>query len=188
MKPKDKFAAILASVFFLFFSVYPLAYAVDFVNINTADKAELTTLYGIGEVKAQAIIDYRTQRGPFRKIEDLVQVKGIGVATFTAIKEKITVGTIEPLPEPPVLKPTTPSASPKNQDDEVVKPLLQPVLQKMVKSTDTESNTVLLVGYVLGLVAVITLGAATALYARATQGEAATDSPADEFEIIDAKE
>ena len=188
MKPKDKFAAILGSVFFLLLSVYSLAHAVEFVNINTADKTELTTLYGIGEVKAQAIIDYRTQRGPFRKIEDLVQVKGIGVATFTAIKEKITVGTIEPLPEPPVLKPTTPSASPKNQDDEVVKPLLQPVLQKMVKSTDTESNTVPLVSYVLGLVAVITLGAATALYARATQGEVATNSPADGFEIIDAKE
>jgi len=60
------------------------------VNINTASKDELMTLSGIGEVKAQAIIDYRTKNGPFRDIHDIVNVSGIGEKTFENIKDSIT--------------------------------------------------------------------------------------------------
>jgi competence protein ComEA len=63
----------------------------DKVNINTATAKELNTLPGIGPVKAQSIIDYRTTNGPFRSIEDLKNVSGIGDATFEKLKEKITV-------------------------------------------------------------------------------------------------
>jgi len=60
------------------------------VNINTASKDELMTLSGIGEVKAQAIIDYRTKNGPFKDIHDIVNVSGIGEKTFENIKDSIT--------------------------------------------------------------------------------------------------
>ncbi|KKU54933.1 MAG: hypothetical protein UX77_C0021G0012 [Parcubacteria group bacterium GW2011_GWA1_47_11] len=70
----------------------PLLRAAELVNINTADLATLETLNGIGPSKAQAIIDYRTQNGPFAKIEDIMNVSGIGTATFNNIKDFITVG------------------------------------------------------------------------------------------------
>lgn len=60
------------------------------VNINTATKEELMTLSGIGETKAEAIISYR-KKTPFKKIEDLKNVSGIGDSTFEEIKSNITV-------------------------------------------------------------------------------------------------
>ncbi len=62
------------------------------ININTADLDELDKLPGIGPSIAQAIIDYRTQNGPFKTIEDINAVKGIGDALFAKIKDSITVG------------------------------------------------------------------------------------------------
>jgi competence protein ComEA len=61
------------------------------VNINTATLAELDTLPKIGPTTAQRIIDYRTKNGPFKKIEDLKNVSGIGDVTFQALKDSITV-------------------------------------------------------------------------------------------------
>lgn len=62
------------------------------VNINTATQKELETLPGIGPAKAQDIINYRTQNGPFKSIEDIVKVKGIGEKTFESIKNLIRIG------------------------------------------------------------------------------------------------
>ncbi len=62
------------------------------ININTATVEELDTLPGIGPSIAQAIIDYRAQHGPFKQIEDINAVKGIGDALFAKIKDKITLG------------------------------------------------------------------------------------------------
>jgi competence protein ComEA len=62
------------------------------VNINTADVWLLSALPGIGEVRAQAIVDYRRQNGPFRDIRELLKVEGIGETTFESIRELITVG------------------------------------------------------------------------------------------------
>lgn len=61
------------------------------VNINTADKSELTTVSGIGESRAQAIIDYRESNGSFKSIEDIKNVEGIKDGLFAKIKDKITV-------------------------------------------------------------------------------------------------
>jgi competence protein ComEA len=61
------------------------------ININTATLAELDTLPGIGPAIAQRIIDYRTQNGNFKTIEDLKKVRGIGDALFNQIKDLITV-------------------------------------------------------------------------------------------------
>ncbi|HSX41896.1 MAG TPA: ComEA family DNA-binding protein [Candidatus Saccharimonadales bacterium] len=61
------------------------------VNINTADLTALETLNGIGPSKAQAIIDYRNQNGPFTRVDDLDNVKGIGPATIDKIRSQITV-------------------------------------------------------------------------------------------------
>ena len=62
------------------------------ININTASAEELDKLPGIGPSIAKAIIDYRTTNGPFKQIEDINDVKGIGDALFEKIKEQITVG------------------------------------------------------------------------------------------------
>lgn len=61
------------------------------ININTAPKETLILLDGIGDKMAQRIIDYRTQFGPFQKIEDLMKIKGIGEKKFEKIKSHITV-------------------------------------------------------------------------------------------------
>jgi competence protein ComEA len=61
------------------------------IDINRAEPWLLEALPGIGEVLAQRIADYRTENGPFRIIEDLLKVSGIGPATFEQIKDYITV-------------------------------------------------------------------------------------------------
>lgn len=61
------------------------------VNINTADIARLVTLKGIGETRAMAIIEYREKNGGFEKIEDIMNVSGIGESSFGKIKEDICV-------------------------------------------------------------------------------------------------
>lgn len=62
------------------------------ININTADKAQLTMLTGIGATRAQAIIAYREENGPFAAIEDIMNVQGIKEGTFAKIKDEIVVG------------------------------------------------------------------------------------------------
>ena len=61
------------------------------ISINTASKEELMTLDGIGESKAQKIIDYRNSNGLFEKIEDILNVSGIGESIFNKIKDSIEV-------------------------------------------------------------------------------------------------
>ena len=66
--------------------------AEDQVNINTADVQTLTAeLKGVGEKKAQAIIDYRDEHGPFRSASDLTSVKGVGDKLLEDNADKIIV-------------------------------------------------------------------------------------------------
>lgn len=61
------------------------------ININSASLSELQNINGIGEVKAQSIIDYREKSGGFKSIEDIKNVEGIGDKTFEKIKDKISI-------------------------------------------------------------------------------------------------
>ena len=64
----------------------------DLININTASKAELETLPGIGPSTAQNILDHRDSNGTFQTIENIMDVSGIGDGRFNQIKDLITIG------------------------------------------------------------------------------------------------
>jgi competence protein ComEA len=62
------------------------------INLNTATQAQLESLPGVGPKAAQRILDYRKQNGSFKKIEDLMNVKGFGEKTFLRLKPMLTAG------------------------------------------------------------------------------------------------
>ena len=69
----------------------PAAKAEAVVNLNTATAAELESLPGIGKSTAQRILEYRQKSGGFKKVEELMNVKGIGEKSFLKIKNRLTV-------------------------------------------------------------------------------------------------
>jgi competence protein ComEA len=70
-------------------AVYGLAIAA--VNINTATKEEFLSLKGVGEKRAEEIINYRTKNGPFKTVDDLGKVPGIGPGLMKQIRNDITI-------------------------------------------------------------------------------------------------
>lgn len=83
------------------------------VNINTATKEELDALPGIGPAKAQAIVDHRKQHGPFKTVDELKNVKGIGAKRLEKMRADVTVG-----PAPAKVAAATPaSAAPPGKAD-----------------------------------------------------------------------
>lgn len=91
----------IVSVLAVLCALLPLQ-ALALININTAESDALQTLNGIGPSKADAIISYREQHGPFATISDIQNVSGIGAATYANIKDHITIsgGTSSAPPEP----------------------------------------------------------------------------------------
>jgi competence protein ComEA len=79
----------LLLVLFAFFAFSAGAFAA--VNLNTATREELDAVKGIGPVKAQAIIDYRKQHGPFKSVDDLKNVRGFGEKTVAKMRGELTV-------------------------------------------------------------------------------------------------
>jgi len=65
------------------------------VNINTASVKELDALPGIGTKTAALIVEYRQKNGPFKKIEELMNVRGVGEKSFLKLKPQLTVGTLK---------------------------------------------------------------------------------------------
>jgi len=62
----------------------------NLININTAGVSELVKLKGIGPSKAKKIIDNRKEKGPFKSVDDLSRVKGIGVKSIDKFRDQIT--------------------------------------------------------------------------------------------------
>lgn len=79
----------LLAALVLWFAFAGVALAV--VNINTATKEELTSLKGIGEKRAQEIIDYRKKNGDFKSVDDLEKVPGIGPGIMKQIRSQVSV-------------------------------------------------------------------------------------------------
>ena len=61
------------------------------INLNSATESDLQTIPGIGPSKAAAIMEYRDTNGPFKSVEDLMEISGIGEKTFEKLKEHIAV-------------------------------------------------------------------------------------------------
>lgn len=66
--------------------------AAGVVNINTASATEIATLPGIGDKTAARIVEYRQKNGPFKKVEELMNVRGIGEKNFLKLKPQLAVG------------------------------------------------------------------------------------------------
>jgi competence protein ComEA len=64
------------------------------VNINTASAPELAAIKGLGEVKAKAIVAYREQNGPFKSVDELKEVKGIGEQMLAKLRPQVTLGSV----------------------------------------------------------------------------------------------
>ena len=61
------------------------------VNLNSATAAQIASLPGIGPKTADLVVQYRQKNGPFKKIEEIMNVKGIGEKSFLKIKDRLTV-------------------------------------------------------------------------------------------------
>lgn len=110
------------------------------ININTASPEQLDGLKGIGPAKARAIVDYRQQHGPFKTVDDLQNVPGIGPSILKGIRKDVTIGgATRPLAAPPPPKalakpaatpaPTTPPATPVARPAAPAKPAMPRVAE-----------------------------------------------------------
>lgn len=149
--------------FFLFSAllVVPLSVgAAGLVNINSASVAELDTLPGIGPAKAQAIVAYRTEHGPFARIEDLVLVKGIGPSTYAGLQDLVTVGVVQPSSPPAgsYTKQTQPAAPTSNvtTNDHALRPAATQEAAAVVAAEPmAESRALVTSPWVLGFLALV---------------------------------
>lgn len=85
------FKKLFLSLFMAVILSTGLAFAGDAVNVNTATEAELVAIKGIGEGTADAIIKYREENGPFKNLDDLINVKGIGEKKVAKWAEQLSV-------------------------------------------------------------------------------------------------
>ena len=63
----------------------------EVVNLNSSTPAQIAALPGIGLKTAELIVQYREKNGPFKKIEEVMNVKGVGEKSFLRIKDRLTV-------------------------------------------------------------------------------------------------
>jgi len=136
------------ATFIFFLLIVPgLATAAELININTADAPLLETLPGIGPVKAQAVIDFRTASGTFALPSDIQNVTGIGPVTFANIEPLITVvGGISSLPKPAPKPLPAKDSSTIVQKVAVQKLVSQPAYENAPVVAPTEAAHTALVG------------------------------------------
>jgi competence protein ComEA len=104
--------------------------AVAVVNINTASKEELTTIKGIGDKRAQEIIDYRKKNGDFKSVDELEKVPGIGPGTMKQIRSQVTVSG----------KPATDKAADKTKSDSMKSDTAKTKTAEKSKSAETKAE------------------------------------------------
>ncbi len=92
MRTRLLLAGLLIATLLVAASVSVVSGEEKLVNINTASAAELAELNGIGDAKAKLIIEYREKNGPFKSVDDLRQVKGIGEKMVAKLRPAITTG------------------------------------------------------------------------------------------------
>ncbi|RPI24183.1 MAG: helix-hairpin-helix domain-containing protein [Acidobacteria bacterium] len=92
---------------------FPLLWAQGKVDINTGSVAELDTLPGIGPAIAARIVEFRSRNGPFRRPEDLMNVRGIGEKKFLKLKERIAISGTGPAARNPAPAPAKATSAPK---------------------------------------------------------------------------
>jgi comEA protein len=92
MLKKSVFLAVFAMFgFMIWASADALAQSAKVIDINAASVQELDELPGIGPAIAGRIVEYREKNGPFSKIEDLMEVRGIGEKKFLNLRDRVTV-------------------------------------------------------------------------------------------------
>ncbi len=79
----------MIKIFALLMLLVSLVFGV--VNVNSANSAQLQTLNGIGPSKAQEILKYRKAHGAFKRVDELVNVKGIGPKTLQNMKAQVSI-------------------------------------------------------------------------------------------------
>ncbi len=80
----------------LLLTLSSLSFAADTIDINTADAVTIaSTMKGVGEIKAAAIVTYRNDHGAFKSVDDLMLVKGIGEKTVEVNREVMTIGSVK---------------------------------------------------------------------------------------------
>lgn len=72
------------------------AVSTEVVNLNSATAAQIALLPGVGPKTAELVVQYRQKNGPFKKIEEIMNVRGIGEKSFLKIKDRLTVAAAKP--------------------------------------------------------------------------------------------
>jgi len=91
----SRFGAVLLALAVIVLGTVPTLSAAaenDPIDLNRATAGELIQLPGVGEVIAKRIVDFREEHGPFKRVEDLMKVKGIGEKSLEKIRPYIQVG------------------------------------------------------------------------------------------------
>lgn len=91
MRQKTFAGAVLLAIALFFFSTTVQGEQTRKIDLNTATLCELDSLPGIGLAMAKRILEFRRKNGLFRRVEDLMNVRGIGERKFLKIKDKIKV-------------------------------------------------------------------------------------------------
>ena len=114
--------------------------ALAVVNINTANKEELTSIKGVGDKRAQDIIDYRKKHGDFKSVDDLQKVPGIGSNFLKQIRSDVTVTGKTSIEKPAKAKPSRSAKGKSSTAKAAVKPKGDAMKSDMAKNKTVETS------------------------------------------------